>query len=118
MPNPTPSATSLKINFQILDFDTYSVKYNYFFQDLPEFKRNEMNADLASQFFQSYKKRYNRARVMMGKRSPFVRWYMNRIAKKDFYKTAEDNLKIICNTDDLDKFSVEEILRCLYFYTM
>ncbi len=57
---------------------------------------------------------------MMGKRSPFLRWYMNRIAKKDFYETAEDNLKNICNTleNDLDKFSVEEILRCLYFYTM
>ena len=104
----------------------FSKENTYIFQEQPEFKRNDqINTDLlASQFFPSYKKRYNRynrARVMMGKRSPIMRWYMARRFKKDsqFEQFDQlDNLKNICNTskNDVDNFSVQKILRCLYFY--
>ena len=117
----------------------FSKENTYIFQEQPEFKRNDqINTDLlASQFFPSYKKRYNRynrARVMMGKRSPIMRWYMARNTmgkrspimrwymarrfKKDSQFEQLDNLKNICNTskNDVDSFSVQKILRCLYFY--
>ena len=93
----------------------------YIFQEPAEFKRN--NNDLASQFFQSYKRIYNRARAMMGKSkrsSPFVRWYLATRMKKNSPQNEEENnnLENTCNTskNNVENLSVQTILRCLYFY--
>ena len=98
-----------------------SVTKVYIFQEPAEFKRN--NNDLASQFFQSYKRIYNRARAMMGKSkrsSPFVRWYLATRMKKNSPQNEEENnnLENTCNTskNNVDNLSVKTILRCLYFY--